>query len=274
MEILQPTVGQSKKQAKWCFLANRVTHIAALLGITLCCFAVLFVATSFIALIEPYVSVEVCGAITFAAVFLLLCTFIPLSYGLCVFEYNAVNNLRASVTDLFYAFASPQLFCRAFALFWALLWRGALVFCIPSVLGSMIPNYLNGYYPELVLNFGNGWDLGYTFLCVDTLISLIVAIAVFSRYATAAYLVIPHEEYSVSKCFAIGAYLNHGMKARYVKMTLSFLPLTLLSLLTLGVLFVLYTAPLFLLSCFTLAHMRCETAKATGITLFPHSHTL
>lgn len=278
MQTPHLTVSHSKKQAKQYFLASRVTHIVALLGIALCFFAVLFVATSFMALMEPYLSVEAYRAVEFVTVFLLLCTLIPLLYGLCVFEYNAANNQTASVTDLFYAFASPQLFCRSFSLFWALLWRGTLVFFVPAVLGGMIPDYLNGYYPDLIVNLGNGTDIGYTFLCIDVLIALTTAIAVFSRYATAAYLAVAHEDYSVSKCFAIAAYLNHGMNMQYVKMTLSFLPLALLSLCTLGILFAVYTAPLYLLSCFTLASSRCETAEKNGVTLFsrptPQLHTL
>ena len=241
-----------------------MNHVAVFLGAMVCYFGVLFAGSAVLALSEAYVSPWVFTLMdNLLPILLVICT-VPLVYGLGVFEYNAVHDAGADITDLFYAFSSGRRFQRSFLLFWSLLWRFFVIFALPLALTNEFTVYTYGesvwFYPVTV---AGSYDLTYFLLVVLILLSYTFCSAVYARCFTAFYLAVAHEEQSVSRCFAAAQLVNHGRNRRFFRLICSFFPLILLSVLSFGILFVLYTLPVMLISCFSLAKACCNTENAS-----------
>ena len=247
------SVRQIKKQAKELLSKNIILHIGVITALFTCVTAISLLSASVLTLINGLVSVAVFYTMqAFFICFGMVMT-VPIIYGFCVFECNAVDSQELDIKDLFCAFSSLDVFNRSYFLAFALLWRVGVCF-FPAIffyLEIMLYRISKSSFFIPVSLFG--FDITYTFMCVLLMFFIITGLAVFSRFFTAIYISVTNEDIPVSKCFSLASVYNHGYKKKLLIITASFVPLIVLSLITMGILFVLYAAPLMLTTYFNFA---------------------
>ncbi len=261
MSSFEPSV--VKKKARSRLYADLPTHIAAPLCVAVCVLGVLFAGSAVLSLTDMYRPMDMFLYNLFELIILavaLLLT-VPLLYGLYVYFYRSAVGKEARLTDLFRAFGSSSLFARSFCLFWAMLWRFVPYFAFPLFCLWETDAYRGGrslFVQTSVIR--GGIDLTGLELCVLCCLSATIAFSLYARHFCAVCLVITHEDAPVSACFAAGSFAVRCSASGIHFMSLigSFLPLIFASLLTFGILFVLYSLPYILLSLFTLSATLCR----------------
>lgn len=242
-----------KKQSRELLSNNFILQIGVILTLFTCVTAISLLASSVITLIYGLVPDAVFYVIqTFFICFVAIMT-VPLIYGLCVFEYNLIITGKGNIKDLFYAFSSYYTINRSFFLAFALLWRAVICFFPATCIYSEIILYKLSrsmlFFPVNIY----GFDITYTFICVLFIILIIIGWAIFSKFFTAIFVSLANENTPVSKCFSLASVYNHGYKKKLVGITLSFVPLIVLSIFTMGIVFILYAAPIMLVTYFNFA---------------------
>lgn len=164
---------------------------------------------------------------------------VPLLYGLFAFEINAVSPKKCNASDVFCAFSSGEKLYRAYDLFFGLVFRYAFYF-LPAIL---LHFYNILVYPntDFVVYYG-GVDVVLFLLRTLFVVLLFLGIMLSTKGFAAIYICIKTDKsaaesfYLAKKCMK-----NNGLEA--VKLALSFFPLFVISLFTVGFLFLLYTIP-------------------------------
>ncbi len=269
-----------KKRARARLYSNWLLHLAAPLCVTASLLGILFAGSSVLSLLDVLLPLDTLTYNCIGAIFLFLflCTAIPLFYGLLVFFMRSAVGKPVSLLHLFYAFNSFRMFFRSFALFWAMLWRAVVHFTLPVLL--VYETYLHiiygsgNFYPvHTMLGFQTS---GIELTAYSTLLFLI-ALGHYAGYFYAVHLAIVHKRRSISLCFSAGAMITKGKDGAtfaIAYLVYTFLPLILLSVLTFGILFVVYTLPYLLLSIFIQTDMVCKNGAAlTRAHVFFSSHT-
>lgn len=269
-----------KKRARTRLYSNWLLHIAAPLCVAASLLGILFAGASVVSALDTLLSLDMLTSNSIGAVFLVLFILaaIPLFYGLFVFFQRSAAEKPVSLLNLFHAFSSFRVFRRSFALFWAMLWRAVVHFAVPSLLfyeASLHDIYGSGYFYPVHTFFGI--PSSGTELAVCGTILLMLALAHYTGYFYAVDLALIHDNKSVSLCFSAGAMITKGKDGANLYITylvFSFIPLLVLSILTFGILLLVYTLPYLLLSTFTLTDRVCKNGAALDRSrVFFDSHT-
>ena len=260
--IFLNSVKDIKKYAKTLLYADWVSHIAVLFGFMVCILGLSFAGYASLALLNKYAHLTEVhyGLLSVFFTLFIGLPVIPLMYGLCVYAANTVGGHKPNILDLFYAFGSLRAFSRSYKLFFALVWRAIVVFAIPAACVYQAEVLL--YEENFLFVSYYGYDVGYFVISVGLFLLFYAAFAVFARYAAAVYLTAENELLPVSVCFSAASFALscHNGCHSYTRLMFSFLPLTILSVFTFGVLFLVYTAPLMLITCFLNAKTLTESS--------------
>ena len=242
-----------KENARKKLYSNWITHIAAFFTVGICTVGLYAVCESFLMLFSEFASDELLDfQYVFYVAFTVLMS-IPLLYGICVFEYNSLNSDKPSIADIFYAFSSLHRFRRSYLLFYSLLWRAFLTFIVPALISYQIYLYKGGFSSVLENLIGAFSPVSYYTAIAFNAVIYVICAAFFARYFAAVYIIIDREDTPVSHCYLFARVCMYGCGRYFSAMLISFLPLLVVSVLTFGVLFIIYTLPVMLLSLFGLA---------------------
>ncbi len=191
-----------------------------------------------------YEIMENAAVSTFVISFLLFASFafaIPLFYGLLGFEINAISGKKTELSSIFSAFSDFDIVMRSYVLFFRMLFQCIFGF-LPAIALFCFKNY-----------FYEGGMLGeLTFAGIDVILFLINTLLILLLYLgivlsanlfVGVYISIKREDMQVEECFYEAKKCIKGSRAELAKTALSFLPLFVVSLFTIGFLFVMYTIP-------------------------------
>lgn len=178
---------------------------------------------------------------------LALAVMIPLLCGIVKFEMGAISEEKASLSDLFYAFESMDTFARSYRVFLTAVLHGIVNF-LPAIAVGIFVSYVykEGIFGVTLPIFGQ--DGIYMLLNVLLVVFLIMGCVLSSKSIVGIYVCLEREEESVSGCFFVAGLCVRQSRGEMAKLLFSFVPLCVLSLFTLGFLFVMYTFPYIALS--------------------------
>lgn len=256
------SVSYFRKQAKEMLYRDWIMHIGAFLTVFATSCALFTAALSVTFLAAQYTSSLVYPFVLSSALVFIVSLCVPLYYGLFVFEYNVVNTHKPDIKDVFYAFSSSQRYKRSFLTAFAIIWRFLVCFFVPLLFLSEIFLYTQGQSKYFIQIAVAGYDITYTYLCVLFVTSFIIAFSYFSRYFTAIYVVIEHENQPVSKCFFAAKIYNRKYISTFILLTFSYIPLAIFSVFTFGILFIIYTLPVMVIAYLCISSYVCCDTKA------------
>lgn len=200
---------------------------------------------SIIALVSGNAALSrVFAVVYFVLSFLLL---IPILYGIVKFEAGAVENEKNKLSDLFFAFTCMEKANRAYGMFLNVALKVLLCF-LPAIalwIFDSIFYYdgIFGYY----LDFGKVDIINFAVKSIF-LVLLYLGLVLSSKYYFAFYISVVRPEFEPKDCFLLAKVCTHSVSRELAVMTLSFIPLFVVSLFSMGLLFVLYTLPYALLT--------------------------
>lgn len=175
---------------------------------------------------------------------------IPVVYGIFNFEINALKNERSCLSDMFFAFESSQMLMRSYKTALYAAWK-SIVYFLPSLALGI---FNDAYYTQGIFGAGVsvfGFDVIYLVLEAAYILLLMVGFILSSRVLVGIYVTVERPDEGVSNCFFTANMCCASSKREMAKLVFSFVPLFVLSLFSLGFLFVLYTIP-YMLLCITL----------------------
>lgn len=176
--------------------------------------------------------------------------FIPVLIGYMYFEQRCLERGKASLSDLFYAFENTYDFTRSYKItLYATL--KSVVYFIPAI---ALDYFLNNVYHEGIFNIESsfyGKDAVYFLLSVILIVFTSIGFVFCTKNIVGIYVCLIRNDTEISKCFFIANLCISQSKRELAMLTLSFLPLALLSLFTLGFLFIMYTIP-YIAICLTM----------------------
>lgn len=177
---------------------------------------------------------------------LALALVIPMIYGLFYFEINAVSNEKGVLSDLFYAFSDKTLLGRCYGLFLRIFIRGILCY-----LPAIALFWLRMFYFESnlfgILSIGNVDVISFVLNTVFVLL-LYLGFVLLSGTFVGIFVTVKREDLSVDECFFVAGKCIRKNRFELAKLSLSFLPLFVISLFSIGFLFVIYTLPYMLIT--------------------------
>lgn len=181
---------------------------------------------------------------------------VPLIYGLVQFEINAISGEKGRLTDIFTAFSDFKSVIRSYSLF--LQCFGRLLLCFAPAIASVV-------FKEYV--FDDMFLGKYIFCTVDVaaflsntlfIVLLYLGLVLFSGCFVGIYLTVKRRDISVDECFHKARLYLRGNRPEVSKIALSFLPLFVVSLFSIGFLFVLYTLPYMIITLLMTAKYICD----------------
>lgn len=253
-----PSVKLLKEQARKILISDLFTHICAFVLPALCVMAFIMTGFSLCTLISYLAGEAVFNVAVFILFFFTVAMTVPLIYGHAVFETNCVRNGKADFSDMFCAFSSFELYFRSFSVFYALLWRFAIVFAVPAGFITEFISYMKGNNDRKIVIAG--YDVAYTAQALLIIASLIIAIVIYSSFFVSLYITASRPEKSVSECFYAAKIYRKNCSFSIFKLAVSFIPLMILGILSFGIAFI-YVFPLMLNSFFVFAHKRYENTE-------------
>ena len=167
---------------------------------------------------------------------------IPLIIGVFNFERHFLENGKAHLWDLFYAFESIDTLTRSYKIALFFVFKSILYF-LPSIclVYFIYVVYYEGIFGETIAIFGT--DVIFFSLCVLLVIFTSLALVFSAKNLVGIYVSLIREDEDIAKCFFV-AQLCVSVKGNEPSyLVLSFLPLCIVSLFTLGFLFIIYTLP-------------------------------
>lgn len=262
-----PSISYFKKKAKRLLYDNWLQCIGAFFTVAVSITAISLAASAFVTIAAVCTNRIVSTAVIILSSILLAAFPIPFVYGVFVFAYNTVNTGKSDVIDLFYAFSSLKRYLRSYSLFYAVIWRGVIVFLIPLALSEELYLYTSGKSTVLKPFSLLGNDLTYTAVCIGIVLAGMYCLAFYTRYFTAIYLVIEREDTPVSQCFFAANTYNYHMKSQMFVAMMAYLPLVAVSILTFGLLFIIYTLPVIVFTFFLFASYRvCDKKHEISVS--------
>ena len=173
--------------------------------------------------------------------FVALAMVIPLLYGLVCFEINAVSNQKGVLSDLFCAFSSGEKLMRSYSMFFGVFFRCVLWY-LPAIAVYCFRTFVYEKGMLLSLSLG-GIDVVYFLLNTLLVITLYLGFTLSIGVIVGIYLTVKMEDKRVEECFFLAKIVLYKNRFELSKLALSFLPIFVLSLFSIGFLFVMYTAP-------------------------------
>ncbi len=246
-----------KRAARKMLFSEWLTQILAFLIVGSCFMAInnFGTSTAFIVkeLTDNFLLLEI---ILFFFIFFAVMFTVPLLYGLVKFEINAISGEKGRLTDLFAAFSDFKSVIRSYLLF--LQCFGRLILCfLPAIAAAAFEEFI---YDDIFLGqyIFCGVDVA-AFLCNTLFVILLyLGIVLFSGCFVAIYLSVERTDISVDECFHKARLYMRGNRPEVSKTALSFIPLFVVSLFSIGFLFVLYTLPYMLITLLMTAKYICD----------------
>lgn len=187
--------------------------------------------------------------------------YIPLIVGICYFEVNAVEG-KSNICDLFFAFLSVKNLNYSYTLFFYTLF-GIFLYLLPALAMSV---FLKAFYYDGIFLFTAsfaGVDLVYLLLSALVCLLWCIGFVMSSKSFVGVYISLVRQNTPYKECFLIANNCIYVEKSELAKTALSFLPLCILSLLTVGFLFVCYTLP-YIFITFTMISRYAYNAEMTN----------
>ena len=247
------SVSLIKKRARQILYKNWLTHIAAFFVFSVCVTAGYSAAASLLIIVGQYITDTLFSVFSAAITLLMVSVAIPLVYGMFVFEYGAVCKNEADIRNVFYSFGNSYLYRRSVLMFWGLFWRFILIFSPYILLYYEFMAY-STEEESIFYSFAyKGYDVTYFLLVCLLTVLFVLCTGIYSRYVTAIMLAVENEDIPIRLCFSLAGVYNHGRTSKFFLVIASFVPLFVISLLSFGILFFIYSVPVIVLSCFILA---------------------
>lgn len=190
---------------------------------------------------------ELTQNLTLAGIVIYLFTFIsfafviPMLYGLVSFEINALSNEKGKLSEIFCAFSSSESLLRSYSLFFNVFFRCILCF-LPAVLIYCFRVFV--YEDGMFFSFSlGGIDVVYFLLNTLFVVALYLGIVMSAGTFVGIYITVRREDKPVEDCFFLATKSIRGNRFEMTKIAISFFPLFVLSLFSIGFLFVMYTIP-------------------------------
>ncbi len=236
-----------KSLARKTLLGDWVSHVCAYLVVLVCFTGISYMGYAMgdfllgVGIKENYIYL-------FPALYMFLSLFVivPVILGVFNFEEKVVSQRSLGVSDVFYAFSSERSLNRAYRIFISFVIRAFPGF-LPALALLYYINalYVKGEYVQAKLF---GIDLIYLALNTLLVIFMFVGVLLSAKHLVGLYYAIKLEKEDIGACFLMGRVASHTYSFEILRLSLGFLPLFVMSLFTLGFLFVVYTLPLFFLS--------------------------
>lgn len=194
---------------------------------------------------------------------------VPLIMGTVNFESEFLKNGKGNLQDIFYYFSEISLLVRSYKTAIYATVKGIWYF-IPAMALSFFVN--NFYYSGI---FGFVWslfgkDVVYFVLSAMILAFFAMGTVLSSKIFVGIYICNERRERSISECFFTGSVCSVKSNGEMTLLTMSFIPLFVLSLFSMGFLFVMFTFPYMELSITMLSKYLYE--KEAGISSIPENH--
>ena len=169
-----------------------------------------------------------------------LAIFVPLTYGLLTFEVNFISNKKSTPSDVFCAFSSSRAFFRSTDLFLGLMFRNLLYFS-PALLLFCFNTML---YPFCFSRYFYFAGIDVVLFLLRTLFVILVYVGITLSYSgfVASYIAVKTDK-EIAECFFEAGMCIRKNRSQITKLFISFFPLVVVSLFTVGFLFVMYTIP-------------------------------
>ena len=184
-------------------------------------------------------------AIYFFAIFALALG-VPMLYGLFSFEINALLKENCNLSDIFCVFSDKLRLFRCYAVFFRVLFKCILCFAPAFLVLGLGKNYLADEYFGM-FTVGNVDVASFVINTVFVVLAYL-GIVLSSGTVVGIFISVTREDLSVDDCFFVARKCIRNSRFELGKMTLSFLPLFVVSLFSIGFLFVLYTLPYMLIT--------------------------
>jgi len=171
---------------------------------------------------------------------------IPVLYGLVKFEINAIDG-KGDIADMFSVFSSLGKLGRVYKLFFHAASRTVVCY-LPFIAAWTFLNLI--YYEGIFGIVLTVYSVDLFRLLLSALVGLMLYLGLLlsAKYFVGIYLCVLREDTPIKECFLVAANCNFMSKGELTGTLISFLPLCLLSLLTAGLLFILYTIPYMLIT--------------------------
>jgi len=246
-----------KRAARRMLFSEWITQILAFLIVGSCFIAINHFGTSTAFIVKELTdNLLLLEIILFFYVFFSTLFTVPLLYGLVQFEINAISGEKGNLTDLFTAFSDFKSIIRSYSMF--LQCFGRLLLCfLPAIAAVVFNEYI---YDNIFLGqyIFCGIDVA-AFLCNTLFIILLyLGLVFFSASFVGVYLTVKRRDISVDECFHKARLYLRGNRQDISKTALSFIPLFVVSLFSIGFLFVLYTLPYMLITFLMTAKYICD----------------
>ena len=185
----------------------------------------------------------------FGVVYLMLgvLLMLPLYYGLLHFEKQMLMEGKGKISDIFYCYSSLGELNHAYSVIFGVAWRVVLCF-LPMIVLNLFEfvYYYEGYF---------GFIMRYSSIdLVGTAIRTLIVVFGYlgfvfsSKYFVTLYISHERPEISVREAVMISKVCMYGSGFESVGLALSFLPLVVLSIFSMGFLFLLFTFPYMLIT--------------------------
>ena len=175
-----------------------------------------------------------------------LAFFVPLVYGLFCFEIKAIEG-KSDLSELFCAFSGIDSLNRAYFLFFYTAVKMFFAY-LPAL---VVWVFLTFYYHNGAFGFvleAYGVDIVRIVLSVMLVVFFYFGFFVTSKFFTAIYVSIVRRDLPLRESFFVANNCVHIARGEIFSLALSFLPLFVVSIFTVGFLFVMYTLPYMLLT--------------------------
>lgn len=167
--------------------------------------------------------------------------YIPLIVGICYFEVKAVEG-KSNICDVFFAFLSVKNLTFAYNLFFYTLCK-VFLYLLPATVMSV---FLSVFYYDgiflLTASFA-GVDLVYFVFSALVCVLWCVGFVLSSKCFVGVYVSLVRQDTPFKECFLIANNCIYVERSFLAETALSFVPLCIISLFTVGFLFVCYTLP-------------------------------
>lgn len=198
------------------------------------------------------------------SVFVVLALFVlvPLLLGTVNFEVEFLEKGKADLKDIFYYFSENRLLVRSYRMtIYAVL--KCVWYFLPALALSFFVNdfYYSGIFGFKYSIFGK--DAVYFALSAIVLALFAIGTILSSKIFVGIFVCSVRKEKSVSECFFVGSVCSAQGGGEMTMLVLSFVPLFVLSLLSMGFLFVMFTFPYMLLSITMLSKYLYEKEMST-----------
>lgn len=255
-----------KKDARKILYKDWLTHIFVHL-LVMVCFSGLVSLGAQMTIVSYSLGIDAMKADLFFAFYDVAALFltIPLCYGVLRFEMKCSDGETPKPHEIFDAFSSTKKLLFSYELFMGLLVR--VIPCFLPAIAMFI--YMQFFYVEgmfVPLIDIAGIDEIFFMLSGSFLLLVFLGFALSVKYFAGVYAAIKRPDMSVRESFYTGSVCCHNNNIGIAYFFATFVPLFVVSLFSVGILFVVYTVPYFVISFMNMAKYLYEKEMTEGNT--------